>query len=542
MIRNNHRRFFQANCLLFASLAIWGAWSCAAPDAQPSAEPVDIPDAPQPDAPPDAPPDVVEEPIAGDPVWRAGFGEATNDQKLFDVAVDPTSNTIVSTLGYIVGISIPGINGDAPFPSGALDSPAPITVQNILVVKHDGVTHDALWAVPIRSGSEIVRSTVDVDAQGNVLVAGGFISKLEIVGLDPAPAMGSYDGYLAKFDSSGKPLWLRTFGGSNQDYITEVATDADGNIVVVGLASGGDFSFGGPLVPSVTSKDIFVAKFDGTGKVMWAQRVGEAGATDITGMSNWREPTATVEVSRVDGSIYVGGTYRGSLNFPPNLAVPAVAGEDGFIVKLDKDGKGLWRQMFGSPNCKQRVRSVAIGAGGEVALTGSFQGTVTIGSDGAALTSFKGSEDLLVAMLDDKGKPLWTNQYGSLGDQRGTKVLLDEKGRLFVGGSFTGSIDFFNGGTLTNTIKEMPYTPTDIFVAKFKADGTPHWAHAWGDADPKVSVGIQTIEGGVFWKNEKDEPFVVFGGINSGLIDFGGAVQFLKTSGLEDAYMMSITF
>jgi hypothetical protein len=55
-------------------------------------------------------------------------------------------------------------------------------------------------------------------------------------------------------------------------------------------------------------------------------------------------------------------------------------------------------------------------------------------------------------------------------------------------------------------------------------------------------VGIQTIEGGVFWKNDMAEPFVVFGGINSGLIDFDGKVQFLKSAGFEDAYMMSITY
>jgi hypothetical protein len=191
-------------------------------------------------------------------------------------------------------------------------------------------------------------------------------------------------------------------------------------------------------------------------------------------------------------------------------------------------------------NSKQRVRSVSIGTDGDVALVGSFQGNVMVGTE--TLTSFKGTEDLLVAKLDDKGVPRWVKHFGSLGDQWGTKVLLDEKGRLFVGGSFTGSIDFFGGGALTNTTKEMPYTPTDIFVAKFKEDGTALWAHAWGDADPKALVGIQTIEGGVFWKNDKAEPFVFFGGINSGLIDFDGKVQFLKSTGFEDAYLMSITY
>lgn len=536
MSSNNHRRIFQANCMLFASVAIFGAWSCAAPDAQPSPEPPDVPDANQSDAA-DAP-DVPVEPIAGVPVWRRGFGEGTNDQKLFDVAFDPKSNSLVATLGYIFGITVPGFNNDTPFSSG-LDPAVPITVQNILVVKHDPTTQTPLWAVPLRAGAEMVRSTVDVDKDGNVIVAGGFIGQLEIAGIPAELGKGSYDGYIAKFDPEGKPLWLRTFGGAIEDYVTDVSIDGDGNIVVVGFAASPAFDFGKGIVQGITNKDIFVAKFDASGNVLWAQRPGEAGATDINGANNWREPTATVEVSRVDGSIVIGGTYRGALSFP-SFALPEALGEDGFVVKLDKDGTGLQSFAFGSTNCKQRVRSVAIGAGGEVALSGSLQGIVNIGSQ--MLTSYKASEDLLVAMLDADLKPRWAHKYGSLGDQRGTKVLIDEKGRLFVGGSFTGSIDFFEGGTFTNTVKELPYTPTDIFVSKFKEDGTPLWAHAWGDADPDTLVGIQTIEGGAFWKNDKAEPFVFFGGINSGLIDFGGQVQPLKSAGFEDAYLMSITY
>jgi len=533
----------------FLSLLLAAA-TCAAPDAKPTAEIVEPP-------PPDGSdgsggsggaggadvPDAPSEPIAGDPVWREGYGEQTNDQKLFDIAVDPAANAFVSTLGYITGITITGLNNDLPFISGSLDSPAPVTVQNILVLKQDAATHAPKWAVPIRAGAEIVRSTVDVDPQGNVIVAGGFIGKLEIPDspmAQSALSAGSYDSFLAKFDSSGKPVWLRSFGSGGEDYITDVAADGDGNIVVVGYSTSAGVDFGdGKILSTIANKDIFVAKYDATGNTMWAQRVGEAGATDIMGNHNWREPSATVEVSRADGSIFVGGTYRGTLSFPP-VGVPEVAAEDGFIVKLDANGAGQWHLEFGSANCKQRVRSIALGPKGEVALTGAFQGNVTIGSQ--TLVSFKGSQDLLVAMLDPAGKPQWVRNYGSLGNQLGTKVLIDEKGRAFVGGSFTGSIDFFNGGTLTNTTKELPFTPTDIFVAKIKEDGTPLWAHAWGDSDPNGLVGIQTIESGVFWKNDKSDPFVVFGGINSGSMDFGGKVQLLKSAGFEDAYLMSITY
>lgn len=548
----NARTLFARGVVVIGGFVlVLGAAVCAAPDAKPGPdriEPPPNPDAGQPDsgddkdAGMDADP---VEPIAGDPTWASGYGEGTNDQKFFDIAFDSKSNTFVSTLGYINYITIPGLNNDLPYVSGAFGSNPPVSVQNILVFKQDAATHAPLWAVPIRAGNEIVRSIVDVDAEENVIVAGGFAGKLEIQLKDgtagpSTSSLGSYDAFLAKFNSLGEPIWMRSFGVAGEDYITDVAVDGNGNIVVVGYATSTMVDFGdGKQVSTITGKDLFVAKYDGSGNVLWAHRVGEGAATDMLGKNNWREPTATVEVSRIDGSIIIGGTYRGSLSFPPK-GISEFAAEDGFIAKLDAAGNGVWGFGFGSANCKQRVRSVAIGPKGEVALTGAFQGSVSIG--GKSFSSFKGSRDLFVAMLEADGTPRWVHNYGALGDQLGSKVLVDATGRVFVGGSFTGTIDFFDSGTLTNTTKEQPFTPTDIFVAKFKDDGAPLWAHAWGDADPNVLVGIQTIEGGAFWTNDKDEDFVVFGGINSGTMDFDGMVQSIKAVGFEDAYMMSITY
>ena len=531
--------------LLATMVMISAASSCAAPDAVPGPKKVVPP--PEPDAGDEQDAGMDAEPVeppAGDPAWATGYGEMTNDQKFFDVAFDSKANTLATTLGFINYITIPGLNNDAPYASGAIGSNPPITVQNVLVFKQDALTHMPLWAVPIRAGNEIVRSIVDVDADGNVIVAGGFAGKLEIQLKDgspgsSSPSFGSYDAFIAKFNAAGDEVWLKTFGAATEDYITDVGVDGSGNIVVVGYSNSASVDFGdGKQVQTLSGKDLFVAKYDSLGTVLWAKRVGEGAATDITGKNNWREPTGTLDVAE-DGSIVIGGTYRGTLSFPPE-GISAVAAEDGFVAKLAADGSGQWGFGFGSANCKQRVRSVAIGPKGEVALTGSFQGSVTIGDQ--TMSSFKGSPDLLVAMLEPDGKPRWVKHYGSLGDQLGSKVLIDETGRVFVGGSFTGTIDFFDSGTLTNTTKEMPFTPTDIFVAKFKDDGTPLWAHAWGDADPNVLVGIQTIEGGVLWKNDKAEPFVVFGGINSGSMDFNGKVQTVKATGYEDAYMMSITY
>lgn len=538
MLGNDNTRALRKIIGLPILSLLLAAATCAAPDAQPTAErpPPEMPDASDAADASDAS-ETPNEPIAGDPVLGVGFGEP-NDQKLFDVAWHSATSSIVTTMGFISSIVLPGFNDGKPYMSGSMSTPA--AVQNILVVMHDPASGKAVGATQIHNGSEITRTVIDVDAQGDIVVAGGFNGTLEFPVIGAFPTINSYDAYIAKLDSMGTPLWARTFGTNGEQYVTDVATDGSRNIIVVGFAAGGPIDFGdGVSLPSVTSKDIFVAKYDPDGKLVWAKRVGEAGATDVDGTSNWRNPTATVAASAVDDSIVVAGTYRGTLNFPPITVMP-VSGEDGFVVKLDENGNGLWHLGFGGANSKQRVRSVALGPSDEVVFVGAVQGKVDI--LGASLNSFKGSHDLLVAKVDADGKAQWSRIYGSLGQQIATKVLVDDKGSLFVGGSFTGSLDFFHDGSLTNTTKDVPYTPTDIFVSKFNGNGTPLWARAFGDANPATLVGIQTIEGAAFSKNAKAEPLVTFGGINSGSLDFDGTLAPLQSIGAEDAFMMSITY
>jgi hypothetical protein len=314
------------------------------------------------------------------------------------------------------------------------------------------------------------------------------------------------------------------FGDIYTQFVTDVATDGEGNIIIVGLAGGETFAFGpGVDAPKVTDADIFVTKLDPAGQAIWAKRVGRAGSIV------WNDPTATVAVSRADGSIIVGGSHGGTLDFPPQQ-LSAAGTEDGFVVKLDAQGNGLWHMTFGDKDRRQRVTSVAYGSTGEVLLTGWFSGSVTLG--GEVLTSYQDSEDLLVAKLNADGKHAWSRGYGHLGVQMGNSVHFDARGNAVVIGSFTGDIDLFGNDTLINTAVD---TYADVFAAKFNTNGNPGWGRSYGD------VYMQIAHGAVLWKDSDGQDRAIIVGANTGTIDVGQGMQSVASTGYEDAFFLSIT-
>lgn len=504
MIDGNHTR---ARLVLTALIALVGASSCAAPDAIPGPE------------------DVLGAP-AGEPVWGLGFGANVQDQHAFDVALDASTDTIVTTMGFFSTITIPGFD---PFTSAVS--------RNVVVVKYAATGSKALWAAPIYASGEITRSVVDIDFKGNSVVAGGFNNTLDIPvpGESPltATTAGSYDAYIVKIDPQGKPTWVLSFGdlGTAEEFVTDVATDGDGNIVIVGVAKGNQFSFGAADVapPKVSDADIFVAKFDPGGKPLWAKRVGLAGSPI------WQDPAVTVAVSRVDGSIIVAGSHAGTLDFPPQQ-LAKTGDADGFVVKLDPQGGGLWQRTFGTTGRSQRVTNVAYGSNGEVLLTGWFSGSVSL--DGEVLESYEDTEDLLVAKLDANGKRVWSRGYGHAGKQAGNFVAFDARGQVVVVGSFAGVLELFGNDALVNGGIENPPSVTpinDVFAAKFSANGTPFWARAYGDNM------AQSATGAVLWKDADGGDRAIIVGTNNGTLNLGEGIPSVVSQGAEDAFIMSIT-
>jgi hypothetical protein len=108
-------------------------------------------------------------------------------------------------------------------------------------------------------------------AKGVIQLAdSGFV----IVGYTNSFGNGGYDAVLIRTDKNGNQMWLRTMGGNDWDFGYDIIQMADGNIVICGSTT----SFGRGKM------DGFVAKYDQSGTQLWIKYYGGIEDDDFKGI------------------------------------------------------------------------------------------------------------------------------------------------------------------------------------------------------------------------------------------------------------------
>ncbi len=330
---------------------------------------------------------------------------------------------------------------------------------------------------------------IAVDSAGNVLVTGFFEGPVDFGGGSITSA-GSFDIFVAKFDSAGTHVWSQGFGGVGLDNGFAIGTDGAGNVLVTGDFSG-TVDFGGGPITSAGAGDIFIAKFDAAGSHLWSQGFG--------GTSSLGDFGSGIAVDGA-GNVVVTGSFRGTVDFGGGPITTAGSG-DIFVAKFDSAGTHIWSQGFGDVQY-DFGGGIAVDGAGNVLVTGTFRDTVDFG--GGLITS-AGLNDIFVAKFDAGGAHLWSQRFGESGGDSGLGIAADGTGNVLVTGAFRGTVDF-GGGPLTST------GVSDIFVAKFDPGGAHLWSQGFGESQNDWSRGIAADRTGN----------VLLTGSFQGTVDFGG--------------------
>ena len=355
--------------------------------------------------------------------WIRQIGSAGSDES-YDVSADGLGSV------YIAGRTGNGVAG----PTAGL--------SDAYLAKYDQ-SGNFQWARQVGSPMSDYGFTVATDKLGSVFLAG----RTEGAVVPPFGG-GGYDGFVAKYDSSGNQAWVRQVGTSGSEYFNDAATDGLGNVYLTGASSGN-------LGLSTDTGNALVMKLDANGNTLWSRRIGGVGyeshAISMDGL----------------GNVYVSGeTPYDSTG--PNTAI------DAFVSKLDGTGNLIWTRTI-STSGSERAYGISTDGLGNAYVTGSTSGNLARPN--------VNTNDVFVSKYDPQGNKLWVKQFGTASQDEGIDISTDSLGNSYITGQSGG--DLFGPNAELGGLR-------DVILFSLDASGNFLWGTEFGKPNGDYGQGVST--------------------------------------------------
>jgi hypothetical protein len=320
------------------------------------------------------------------------------------------------------------------------------------------------------------------DAAGNCFITGVFFTPTDFGGTN-LTNFGDGDIFTAKYDPQGSLLWIRQVGGSQYDYGRAVATDTSGNCYITGQ---------------------FTSQYCQFGSTTLTNRSGGAKSDfcvakfDSNGNALWAKrgggPSALAYGSQValdgDGNVFVAGSLPGTGVDIDGVTLPDLGpSQIGFLAKFNNAGTFLWAKRI----TNLLSYNLATDTAGESFLTGDFSYVATFDSFPITNSTFGPGAGLYVAKFDSSGNAVWVKTAGTYDAGRGTGVAVDTQGNCYL------SATLFSWNPVKPTFGGVQLLPNQgAFVAKLDPTGGLVWLKPLGivgssPSDPATMIGVDPV-------------------------------------------------
>ena len=212
---------------------------------------------------------------------------------------------------------------------------------------------------------------------------------------------GLFDIFLAKYDTDGALLWLRRAGGTGSDIAHGVKVDSAGNVAIVGEFQG-TASFDAHSVASAGLANAFIAKYDSAGNNLWVRRGGST-------TSFAADPARALAIDGAN-NFYVAGDFSGAADFD-GLTVSSAGARDVFVAKYNSDGLIQWLHHGGGPRAEE-AHSIGVDAAGNSWVSGFLGSGTGVAFDSIALPP-RGNEYVFLAGYNTEGGVQSVKQYAA---------------------------------------------------------------------------------------------------------------------------------
>lgn len=385
--------------------------------------------------------------------------------------------------------------------------------NSIYLVRTDSMGNH-IWSRTIGGGAVDIGNAITSFTDTTFLVAGTSASG----------SGGGYDGYLALMDTAGSLLWERYYGGTDWDFINDVAVLPDHSILLAGesysYSNGGSDAWA--LMLNSAGDTIFTKHYGGSGNDNF-KSVGVIGSgiyftgttdsTDATGTNGllvkfdfsgneiWQKTTDTGENEFLNGSC---GLLNGNLIIYGGTR--AIGGDHSnlFCQELDTSGALIFA-LASSHSENEYINGAAVTHTGTIVLTGQ--------KDPGGF----GQKSMFNVHIDDQMVYINSNEVGGGGDEEGFAAVRTTDNRMAFAG-YTTSYGYGNSdGMLVfaphDTVIESTNSPygvtpffetlSPIFVNEITSDDISVY--------PNPTVGVLNIQ----FKNS-------YGNVNYEIFDYTG--------------------
>jgi hypothetical protein len=333
--------------------------------------------------------------------------------------------------------------------------------KDVFIVKYD-LDGNIVWAKNVGGNYHDFGNSITTDGSGNIYITGSFGSPTIVFGSYTLTSLGNFDVYIAKYDANGNVIWATRAGGTSQDESNSIALDSFGNVYIAGYFRNTPITFGAYTLTNNGYADMFVAKYSSAGNAVWAKSNG----------GGYFDDQASSVTTDVYGNIYVAiGFLSNFISVGTNTLTNAYSGyNDIALVKYDSNGNPIWAKRIGGTSDEWPL-SVSSDNTGHLYMTGYFSSSSIILDTDTLNNVGANTSDLFISKYDYNGNVIWSKRAGGINSELGRGVTCDISNNVYLVGSFSSSSIIFNSDTLLNTSNGS----SDIFITKLDSSGNLIW-------------------------------------------------------------------
>lgn len=341
-------------------------------------------------------------------------------------------------------------------------------------------------------------NSIDVDENANMIVGGTFsgVSNFDPDGSSTLTSGGAIDIFFARYDYDGNYVYrkgLRGSGSSQFGYFGDIALDTAGNVYLTGNVLGTydiDPSNGPSeefYISSVSNADVmFFAKYNVVGQFQYAK--------DVTGDAEAKG----IDIGD-DDQIYITGYFGGTVNFDGSGGVFNGVGngvQDVFVASYNNINGNISNVIsFGGSGADGGEAITVNNTTGKIKVVGAFKNTVDFDPTGLGTSNLTAGGSFNNGFIGQYSSIGHIQQVGQLGRynnpsntfQSVSSVKLDDMDNIYIGGLFSGSIDF-DPSIAGNTTLSSSGAFGDLFLAKYDKDGTYQWVFSLTSSSSRAEL------------------------------------------------------